>query len=450
VSRTSGGKIILEGHEDQRLPGMSLYLTYVTDQSNKDLLFEFQGTVLGTSTDPRDYPDQKWDVFYSYGRILKEKKERNRKLLFPNVTAAEAIEKIRDKVLHDHKGYEAVFPPAWWTPIAKPEIEQVKPMLAQGVDLSHEREKLEATYDDDTYIAELKYDGHRAKAHFFFGDGSDPRVRFDSRRQSDKTGLFVENTGSLPHISRAALSFIQGMHGTILDGEVMHEEGLPSVGSIMGALPEKALRFQQEHGYATFMVFDCIRVKDTWIHTLPWVERRQYVDKIVALWQDAIDVSLRQHLKAVSFWEGTQAKRDIRKWALENGYEGLILKKKDSKYSLGSRSWAWVKDKKEARFSCIVMGFENSKSEKYGPKGWIEHIKLGQYRDGQLVEIGQVGTMEEQDRKWFSENRARALGMVVEVEAQEQIKGTHALRHPRFIAVRQDIKPDECVVGQKG
>lgn len=457
MSRTSSNRIVLEGTAEQRLPGLSLYLVCVNDVSNKDYLYEFSGDLKdGSSIDPRDYPDTKWDIFASYGRISTPPKERTRKLLFSNVTASEAIEKIHDDVLRSRKEYSVVHPPAWWIPIEKAEIEQVKVMLAQGVDLAIEHERLAAAYEDDDFTAEMKYDGHRSKAHFYGFDPSgaespDARVRFDSRRQSDITGIYSENTEQLAHISLARPEAIRALHGTILDGEMMHEGGISAIGSVMGAHAEKALKWQAENGHVTFMVFDCVRVGTTWIHKEPWTVRRSYVEKIVAMWQDAIpEPDFRKFIKATSYWEGTQAKKDIRKWAFDNGYEGLILKKKSAPYAFGSRSWNWIKDKRKGRYSCIITGFENSKSEKYGPRGWIEHMKVGQYENGHLVEISQIGSMDEQTREWLSNNRHRALGMVVEIEAQEQIKGTHAFRHASFVAFRTDIKPEECVTGQKG
>lgn len=450
MSRTSNNKIILEGTAEQRLPGFSLYLTCVNDVSNKDYLYEFSGDLKdGSSIDPRDYPETKWDVFVSYGRITTPAKERTRTMLFSGATAPEAIEKIRDDVLRKRKEYEVVHPPVWWTPVEKAEIEQVKVMLAQGVDLAIEHERLAKAYEDDHFTAELKYDGHRSKAHFF-GTGQ-VRVRFDSRRTSDVTGIYVENTEQLAHISLPEdVKAISDLHGTILDGEIMHERGLPAVGSVMGALPEKALRWQAENGYVTFMVFDCLRVKGTWIIKEPWTVRRQYMEKIVELWQAALREDFRQFVRPTSYWEGTEAKKQARDWAFANNYEGLILKRKAAPYRLGSRTWDWIKDKKKLRFSCIITGFENSKSEKYGPKGWIEHIKVGQYLNGHMVDCGQIGGMDEQTREWLSTNRARAMGMVIEIEAQEQIKPTNMFRHASFVAFRSDIRPEECVVGQKG
>lgn len=453
------GRLVLCGTDSEAVDGFSLRFEFHSETSNKFALFEFVGEVDGKTKSPADRPDGPWDVFWCYAKILKKPngKEATRKVLIAGATFQEALEKIRDVVRRECKGYVAVHPPTWWVPDEAPELLQIAPMLARGISDEAQLEKMMELYDNDDYIAELKYDGHRAKAHFY-ANGPSPLIRFDSRRQSDTTGLFSENTEQVPHLAGAGFgwhfqNWVREYHGTILDGEIIHPNGVYAVASVMGALGKKAMQFQQDQGWVRFMVFDCLAFKGELIVNWPWEKRRTLVDDLVEEWKKIIglentDPNGPLFVEAVPFWR--DGKRSVRRWAFDNGWEGMILKKADSKYSVNARTWDWVKDKREKRFSCVVSGFENSESEAYGPKGWIKCVKVSQYLSGSLIEVAAVGSMDVETRKWFSENRMAAMGRVVEIEAQEQNKKSHQLRHPRFIAFRTDKAPADCTVGQDG
>lgn len=450
-------KIVLSGLPDTALPGASIRFEFRTETSKKYALFEFCGDAPKGIKTPAERPDGPWDVFWCYGKILKDPakaKDPVRKVLISNVTFAEAVEKIRDVVRRECKGYETVHAPSWWIADAPAELYQIAPMLARGIADEKQLEAMLALYESDQYIAEIKYDGHRAKAHFY-ANGAVPLIRFDSRRQSDTTGLYTENTDQIPHLNGSGLTWhfqnwVRENHGTILDGEIIHEKGIYAVASVMGASGEKAIRFQEENGYVQFKMFDCISHKGELLISKPWEQRREILEKLVEEWKSILQLEggRVEAVEAVPYW--SEDKRDIRTWAFKNGYEGLILKKRGSKYSSAARTWDWVKDKKEKRFTCVVMGFEDSESEAYAPKGWIKCMKVGQYKDGTLMEVASVGSMDTEMREWFSGNRIAALGKTVEIEAQEQNKATQQLRHPRFICMRHDKKPTECVIGQEG
>ena len=455
MSTVVDGKIVLSGTDVEALPGFSIRFEFHSETSHKYALFELCGDMAPDGLTPASRPEGPWSVFWCYGKILKSgPKVPTRKVLIDGVSLNEAIEKIRDVVRRECKGYETVHAPTWWVPDPPAELLQIAPMLARGISDEQQLAAMMALYEDDKYIAELKYDGHRAKAHLY-ANGPAPIVRFDSRRQSDTTGLYTENTEQIPHLSGQGLgwhfqNWVREHHGTILDGEIVHADGIYAVASVMGASGEKAIKFQEEHGKVEFMIFDCIALKGMLITDQPWEKRRAVLDDLVDDWKEAVhlDGGDCSKIHAVPFWR--EGKGSVRKWAFENGFEGMILKKATSKYSSAARTWDWVKDKKEKRFTCVVMGFEDSDSEAYGPKGWIKCVKVGQYKDGTLIEVASVGTMDTETREWFSKNKIAAMGKIVEIEAQEQNKTTHQLRHPRFVCVRHDKTAHECTVGQDG
>lgn len=450
MSQIVNGGIVLQGTAAQAIPGFSLYLTLEAGTSSKDALYELVGQVPEGAKSLTDCPPETvWDIFQSYGRILKnEKPDRTRKILASNVTSSEAIQKITDNVLRKRKGYVPKDPPDWWK-LPTADIPQIDVMLATMFDGEGGLEYLEELYTNDDYIVELKYDGHRAKAHFTGGEL--PKVRFDSRRRSDKTGLFTENTDQLPHLSGYGMNwayqdFVRKFKGVILDGEIIHDKGIYAVGSVMGALPDKAMDFQKANGWARYIVFDCLAWNDELCHVHTWQERRALAEQVVDAWRKELpDPDLVQ---LAPFWAGTADKQAIRTWAFANGWEGTVLKRRTAKYVSG-RSPDWVKDKKQKRFTCMVTGFEDSTSAAYGPKGWIKCIKVSQQHDGVWHEVASVGIMRTEVRQWFSENRLKALGSVVEIEAMEQNKATNVLRHPRFVCF-SDKNASDCTIGQPG
>jgi len=421
-------------------------MTFREGNSRKDYLYEFQ-------TDDSTQDDG-WNVFVSYGRILDTPKERKRTLKWKNITRADGIAKIRDDVIRKRARYQIIKPPSWWVPLPPPELEQIDVMLAKAVKTPGDLEKLENAYEDDNYIAELKLDGHRAKAHFVSPTKPSGLVRFDSRGTSTETGHFVENTGSLFFLSSlihmGIKEFVHEWHGTVFDGEVTHPGGLYAVGSIMGALPDEAMSFQKSNGCATYTVFDVIRIKGKDVTGYPWTQRRKWLEDLHKRWTAAINDERRSaQLGLSAFRQGTVDKRAFREWAYSKGHEGLILKDKTSKYVPAGRSWQWIKDKKMTRVSCVITGFTDSTSASFGPKGWIKNIHLSQYKDGELIEVGTTSGMSEQIRQYISENKERCMGEVVDVQCQEQLS-SHALRHPQFVSFRKDIKAEDCTVDQEG
>ena len=52
--------------------------------------------------------------------------------------------------------------------------------------------------------------------------------------------------------------------------------------------------------------------------------------------------------------------------------------------------------------------------------------------------------MTEEEREYFTRNRADVIGSVVEVKANEIMKDSGRLRHPRFLRIREDKEPDRC------
>jgi ATP-dependent DNA ligase len=119
-------------------------------------------------------------------------------------------------------------------------------------------------------------------------------------------------------------------------------------------------------------------------------------------------------------------------WVAEGG-EGGILKDQDAPYGSG-----WVKVKRFATLDTIVTGYTDAEHGVTGKYvGLIGAVKVSVWKDGKLVEIGQVSGMTDADRIAFTKRKSAFLGSVMEIRAQELAKDR--LRHPRFARMRPDM-----------
>jgi bifunctional non-homologous end joining protein LigD len=148
------------------------------------------------------------------------------------------------------------------------------------------------------------------------------------------------------------------------------------------------------------------------------------------------------------------------------GLEGVVAKKKGSKYLPGRRSDVWRKIKLVNTQDCVILGWTpglRGRSTTFGA------LLVGAYTDGSLVWIGQVGSgftekmlervMElleplkrttppiddpelarHPEYTWFEPE------IVCEVEYLEITKSTHKMRAPSFKGLRPDKTPDECIL----
>src|SRR5690606_15149178 len=80
--------------------------------------------------------------------------------------------------------------------------------------------------------------------------------------------------------------------------------------------------------------------------------------------------------------------------------------------------------------------------------GWFGAIRFGQYKDGELVEIGQTSGIDDDTKHMISHGPSQFIGKVIEVGAMSQDKKTYALRHPRFLHFRDDKAPEQCILGE--
>ena len=354
------------------------------------------------------------------------------------------------------------------------EVRFLEPMTAQELD----EDKLQKHLEENRVVGEQKFDGHRGLV-FITSKGN----RIFSRRVSKQTGWYAENTDCMPHIRDIVVP--DDLYGTVIDGEIL----LPienctcrQVQSVTGALPETAIEYQLENGFAYLSAFDILYYKGINIQKMPLWKRKIYLWKVLlGIKSDFISMctlycnqETMDYLK--SKWKEYEADQELidslvlvhdfeqqfREF-LKEGKEGLIIKDIEGIYEQ-KRSKVFVKMKAHKTYDVVIMGYGEPTREytgkeldtwefyegdtpvtKYYYNNWIGAVVFGVWKDGKLVEVGRTSGMDEETRQLLSENREKYLGQVIEVEAQGIInKDTGSLQHPRFLQFRPDKSSEMC------
>jgi bifunctional non-homologous end joining protein LigD len=290
------------------------------------------------------------------------------------------------------------------------------------------------------WVFEIKYDG----------------VRVIAERRGEEVRMFgrsgEEITARYPEVADALGGLM--VENFVLDGEIVaHDEsGRPSFGRL-----QKRMLLSRPRDIAAAMArvpvravfFDCLELEGHDLRKLPLAERKELLARVLPpLGVVSASDHIEEHGEA--FFEA----------ASEMGLEGVIAKRADSRYT-GKRSSDWVKIKCQRRQEFVIGGYTE-------PRGSGRHfgaLHVGLYEDGKLRHVTRVGSGFDdamQDRLWkqlqplvrtdspFGDTGPRGRGnawveprLVCEVRFTEWTSDG-GLRHPIFIGMRTDKKPEEC------
>lgn len=347
----------------------------------------------------------------------------------------------------------------------------------------------EKLFDDPDYAAELKKDGDRRTGQFYWVVPENnptvqiPIVHFAGRTISKVTGKLVEKGANVPHITRgqtgpnwgydsALMERMLRLTGTVLDGECEVPEGfkLPDddpEGNLVkyvqrvtgcngdGAVERALAKMGQDvadggvGGKLRWCVFDILFYQHRDLRALPLSERRKWL-------LEAVTALNNPYIYPVP--HVTENKRAFLDQVLADGGEGVILKKLsaplDSKTHL-----TWVKRKFEMNADVFIIGFEPPEQfstkvtgevseTKFWKKGWIGAVQFGQYRDGIVWPCGTMSGMSDKLRQELTDNQAVYMNRVVELKANGRERKTMAFQHPRWVRLRDDKRPEDCVYNE--
>ncbi len=293
---------------------------------------------------------------------------------------------------------------------------------------------------------EVKWDGVRA----LVAAGGD-RLTVRSRVGNDVTASYPELHALVRQL---------GARQVVLDGEVvaLGPTGTPDFGLLQSrmhvARPPAALLARTP---VTLLVFDLLHEAGA-----PLLDRG-YDERRAAL--DALDLAGPAWQVPPAFHDGGPA---LLASTREQDLEGVVAKRRDSRYRPGRRSEDWVKVKHERRQSALVIGWQPGEGGRAGRVGSLllaVHLDGGPSSSG-LVFVGHVGT-------GFSAEGLRLLGALLAPLAVAEpacaVPREHArtarwvrpelvaevaftawtrdgrLRHPSFKGLRDDLDPASVV-----
>jgi bifunctional non-homologous end joining protein LigD len=206
--------------------------------------------------------------------------------------------------------------------------------------------------EGERWMYEVKLDGYRA---LILKDGE--RVRILSRKQNDLTAGY-------PSVAAAGRRLNAG--AAVVDGEIVAvgEDGRPSF---------QALQHRAAHPGHTivFYAFDLLHLDGRDLTRLPLDARRTELPAVLR----ESGVLLSQELPGTAA-QVTDAVQRL-------GLEGVIAKRRDSRYDAGQRSGAWVKLKLDHQQEFVVGGYRP------GPHG-VDALLVGYYETKRLRFAGKV------------------------------------------------------------
>ncbi len=297
--------------------------------------------------------------------------------------------------------------------------------------------------DDGAWGFEVKWDGVRALVGL-----SEGRLTITSRNGNDVSAAYPELQGLARQVADRQL---------LLDGEVVAFDGSgrTDFGLLQSRMhvrsPGAALR---RAAPVQLLVFDLLHVDGRSLLDETYDDRRAALD--------ALDLpGERWHVPA-SFPSGGRALLDATR---AQGLEGVVAKRRDSRYEAARRSDCWRKVKHVHRTSAVIAGWKPGDG---GRSGRIGSLLLGVQGPSGLEYAGHVGTgftaavltdlqrrlgELQRDTSPFAtavpREHARDVVwtepvLVCEVEHAQWTRDGR-LRHPSYKGLRDDVPPAEVV-----
>lgn len=305
------------------------------------------------------------------------------------------------------------------------ESKNIKPMLIG---------EMSEAFDSPDYIYELKLDGERTVAYL---DSASTLL------VNKRNFILNERFPELSEIHKAAKA------KCILDGEIsILKDGKPDFYEVQrrSMMTKKfKLELAASKYPASFTAFDILYYEDRQVTDLPLMERKKLLQKAVKE-NDQISVSRYIEKEGIAFYQ----------LAKQQDLEGIVAKKKDSKYYLDKRTKEWIKIKNLQDDDFVVCGYILKE------QGVISLV-LGQYQGTELVYKGHVtlGVSSEDFRVIKSTPKINAplfkdlpTGNDAAVWLKPELvcvvkymmkTATGSLRQPIYKGLRPDKEAGECI-----
>lgn len=335
-----------------------------------------------------------------------------------------------------------------------------------------------AVYSGD-YFAARKVDGH----WYMMIKDMEGNIGFRGRSET-VNGDFTDKIEWVPHLKAI---FDEFPCGTVLIGELYFKgnEGSRKVTTIMGCLVEKAIARQEKGDKLSFYTFDVLAYDGKLLLDTCLFDR---VQCFVA--QSPKVFINREHISFAEYREG-DILMDYISWVRANGYEGVVLQRKDGTYEPGKRPVRKsIKVKKELdnEVDCFLTGNYKKATWEYTGKelqdwkywfnvktnetmfgnyfddfsvgkpveaitkgayfGWAGAIELGVLDGDNVVRVAWISNITEEVKAGIVNEPEKWQYRVVKINAMEREKYTGCFRHARISEWRTDKESKDCTIDQ--
>lgn len=206
--------------------------------------------------------------------------------------------------------------------------------------------------DGPEWVYEIKLDGYRALAI-----NADGKLSLYSRRQKSFSRQYRHVFDALRDLPE----------NTVVDGEVvaLDDAGRPNFNFLQHS--------RSQASRICYFVFDLLVYQNRDLTQLPLVERREILKSVLKFQSPRVRI-------AEYFETSTTAMLES---AAEQGLEGVVAKRKASRYEAGKRSGAWAKYRLNSGQELVIGGYV------LGAQG-VDSIVVGYYRGPDLIYVARV------------------------------------------------------------
>jgi bifunctional non-homologous end joining protein LigD len=303
-------------------------------------------------------------------------------------------------------------------------------------------------FDDPAWSFEPEWDGIRAIAT------CTTETRLVSRRGNDVTAGYPE----LHHLH----DFVVALDAMV-DGEIVaFDNGVPSFQKLQSRMHVRGERQVAALAAAVpvvFIAFDLMYLDGRDLTHLPYRERRALLENTLVT-TDVLQMSPSMVGDGKALFAA----------ASQQGMEGIVAKRTDSRYVPGTRSKSWLKIKATFDADVVIVGWTEGTGRREATLG---SLVMAVYDGGELTFVGNVGTGFDERSLADAMEKLTALGetepplsrevirsrpelrrahwvpptLVARVEYR-QLTEAGRLRAPVFHAFRDDKRPKECTTDQ--
>lgn len=216
-------------------------------------------------------------------------------------------------------------------------------------------------FDSNEYIFELKFDGIRCLAYI-----DNNTVQLLNKRQKDVSEVYPELANMFKDVKKKC----------ILDGEIVcFKDGKPNFFTLQRRTlltSKMRIRFESKENTVNFVAYDILYLDGENLVNKPLLDRKNIL-------QTNILESNRLSTSKVFPDKG----KELFLITKENGLEGIVAKRKDSKYLIGKRTKEWIKIKNLIDEDFLVLGYIEEDNS-------VKDIVIGREIKGEIQYAGTI------------------------------------------------------------